>query len=221
MKVWYGYEVIGLKNIPDTGPVLIVFYHAPLPFDMIFLASHLHYIRKRTIWSVGDRISKTFPLGENMLSFSNIATDGFEQCERLLLNGECLQVAPGGVYEMLFSDDTYKIVWNDRLGFAKLALKTNTKIIPVFTKNCREAWAPVNTFEGFWKKLYRKTRWPLKLFYGGLPVKLVTVLGEPISVSDYKTPVEVRDRVRKEIEGLIAIHQRLPNNMLKALLDRF
>ena len=36
-------------------------------------------------------------------------------------DGELLAVSPGGVREALFSDEYYKLVWNGRLGFAKVA----------------------------------------------------------------------------------------------------
>ena len=38
-----------------------------------------------------------------------------------LQEGELLAVSPGGVREALFSDENYKLVWNGRLGFAKVA----------------------------------------------------------------------------------------------------
>lgn len=51
-----------------------------------------------------------------------------------------------------------------------------------------------------------------------------TYLGAPITYSEDEwgrvTPQEVRDRVRAAIEELIAKHQRLPGNVLMALLDR-
>ncbi|KAL5285401.1 TMEM68.2 family protein [Megaselia abdita] len=220
MRFWHGYEIVGLQNVPDEGPVLIVFYHAPLPLDVVVFASHM-YLKKRPLWSVADRMAKILPFGKNLIPFANLAIEGIEQCEQLLLNGECLSVCPGGVYEMLFSDDTYKLMWNDRLGFAKLALKTNVTILPAFTKNSREAWSPLDKLDGVWKKLYAKTRWPLKLFYGGLPVKLTTVVGEPISIADCKTPTEVRDKIKKELEVLIMVHQRIPNTMWMSFIERF
>jgi hypothetical protein len=37
--IWHGYEVIGLENIPESGPGLIVYYHAALPVDYYYLVS--------------------------------------------------------------------------------------------------------------------------------------------------------------------------------------
>jgi len=61
----------------------------------------------------------------------------------------------GGVREALFSDHNYQLIWKERRGFAKVAIDAKTvnrkiffytnqsfsfqAIIPMFTKNCREA----------------------------------------------------------------------------------
>ena len=37
--IWHGYEVVGLDNIPESGPALIVYYHGALPIDYIYLVS--------------------------------------------------------------------------------------------------------------------------------------------------------------------------------------
>ena len=50
-----------------------------------------------------------------------------------------LGIAPGGAYESLFGDSNYPVLWQSRLGFARVALKANKPIIPVFTENIREA----------------------------------------------------------------------------------
>lgn len=35
--IWHGHEVVGLENIPDEGPALIIYYHGTLPIDVSFL----------------------------------------------------------------------------------------------------------------------------------------------------------------------------------------
>ena len=37
--IWHGYEVVGLDNIPESGPALIVYYHGALPVDYYYLVS--------------------------------------------------------------------------------------------------------------------------------------------------------------------------------------
>lgn len=45
-----------------------------------------------------------------------------EECVRALKNGHLLAISPGGVREALFSDETYRIVWRRRKGFAQVAI---------------------------------------------------------------------------------------------------
>lgn len=219
-RIWYGYEVKGLQNIPESGAVLIVFYHAALPLDIIMFISRL-YRQKRETWTVVDRFVKNFRNGKSLMEFGKLVPGNINECERLLRSGECLIISPGGTYEALFSDNTYKLLWRERLGFAKLALDTNPKVIPAFTKNTREAWVACGIFNRFWHRLYEKLGLIIKPVYGCLPVKLTTVLGEPISISDCKTPSEVKFKVQREVENLIAENQQIPGSMWSALVDRF
>lgn len=39
-----------------------------------------------------------------------------------LKNGQVVAVSPGGAREAYFSDETYKLIWGNRKGFAQLAI---------------------------------------------------------------------------------------------------
>jgi 1-acyl-sn-glycerol-3-phosphate acyltransferase len=56
-----GYEVEGLENIPTTGPVLIVFYHATLPIDFYYLFAKIWLYRNRRIRVVADKFVFKIP----------------------------------------------------------------------------------------------------------------------------------------------------------------
>lgn len=45
-----------------------------------------------------------------------------EECVSALKKGCLLAIAPGGVREALFSDETYNIIWGNRKGFAQVAI---------------------------------------------------------------------------------------------------
>lgn len=44
-------------------------------------------------------------------------------CCQIVESGHLLAVSPGGVYEALFGDQSYPIMWKSRVGFAKVALQ--------------------------------------------------------------------------------------------------
>lgn len=198
----------------------MVFYHAAVPVDMMFFISRIH-TEQRPIFTIVDRIMKSIPNGRNFLEFSNCIPGDFKVCEDILLKGGFLIVAPGGVFEALNSDSNYTILWKDRIGFSKLILKTNAKVLPVFTKNSRAAWMILKRFSSLWKFFHKITGIPVSLIYGGLPVKLTAIVGNPINISDCNSAMEVRDKVHKELEGLIHRNQRKPGRILSALIERF
>ena len=45
---------------------------------------------------------------------------------------------------MFSGHQDYKILWKSRVGFAKIALQAGVPVIPVFTKNIREAVRTLN-----------------------------------------------------------------------------
>jgi 1-acyl-sn-glycerol-3-phosphate acyltransferase len=56
-----GYEVEGLENIPATGPVLIVFYHAALPIDFYYVFAKIWLYRNRRVRVVADKFVFKIP----------------------------------------------------------------------------------------------------------------------------------------------------------------
>lgn len=220
VKLLYGYEITGLENIPETGAVLIVFYHAAIPMDQLFFIARL-YFEKRAIWTVVDKFFKETPNARYLMDFFQLIPGDFESCEKKLREGEIILIAPGGVYEALFSDDNYELKWKRAFGFAKLAMKANVKVVPVFTKNVREAWVSMKSFKSLWKMLFKKTGLPTIPLYGGLPVKLTTIVGNPISVDDCKSADEIKRKVKECMDELISENQKKPGSMWRALLERF
>ena len=74
----------------------------------------------------------------------------------------------------MFGDEHYQLLWGERMGFAKVAMEAKAPIIPIFTKNCREAFRTISFGRKQLLKLYNMIRLPCVPMYGGFPVKLVT-----------------------------------------------
>ncbi|XP_036361727.1 transmembrane protein 68 isoform X2 [Octopus sinensis] len=143
-----------------------------------------------------------------------------QSCINLLNEGHILAIAPGGLREALFGDEYYQIMWSKRVGFAKVALKANVPVIPMFTQNIRETFRTPGWSRNILRKLYEKTRWPLLPIYGGFPVKLKTIFGEPIYPDQSESPEEFAKKVECKLQELINKHQRIPGSILQSLLDR-
>lgn len=53
--------MVGLDNIPETGPALIVFYHGAIPIDFYYVLSKCILFKGRLIRCVGDRFLFKIP----------------------------------------------------------------------------------------------------------------------------------------------------------------
>ncbi|XP_074058532.1 DGAT1/2-independent enzyme synthesizing storage lipids isoform X2 [Macrotis lagotis] len=143
-----------------------------------------------------------------------------EKCVEVLKSGHLLAISPGGVREALISDETYSLIWGDRKGFAQVAIDAQVPIIPMFTQNIREGFRSLGGTRLF-RWLYEKFRYPFAPIYGGFPVKLRTYLGDPIPYDPMVTAEELAEKTKNAVQELIDRHQRIPGNIMSALLERF
>uniref|UniRef100_A0A3Q1G8A9 Transmembrane protein 68 n=1 Tax=Acanthochromis polyacanthus TaxID=80966 RepID=A0A3Q1G8A9_9TELE len=74
---------------------------------------------------------------------------------------------------------------------------------------------------GFFRWVYERFRLPVAPVYGGFPVKFRTFLGDPIPYDPNINAGELAEKVQQAIQSLIDKHQKIPGNILRALLERF
>ncbi|KAG5890640.1 hypothetical protein JTB14_034930 [Gonioctena quinquepunctata] len=217
--IWHGYEVRGMENLPDTGPALIIYYHGAMPIDLYYFLMKALYAKNRLVHTVVDHFLFKVP-GFSILAECMYAIPGTVQtCANVLKQGNLLAISPGGVYEAQFSHH-YNLMWKKRMGFAKVALDAKVPIIPMFTENLRESFRTLSIGRRFFLRMYAFFKMPLAPIYGGFPVKMVTHLGKPIPYDGNLTPEQLQAKVAAALEDLIQKHQRLPGNILLALLER-
>ncbi|XP_043544314.1 transmembrane protein 68 isoform X1 [Chiloscyllium plagiosum] len=217
--IWHGYEVHGLEKIPDAGPALIVYYHGAIPVDYYYFLAKVIIQKGRTCHSVADHFLFKLPGFKLLLEVFSVMHGPQEECVKALKSGHLLAISPGGVREALFSDETYSIFWRGRKGFAQVAIDAQVPIIPMFTRNIREGFRTFGCF-GICKWLYEKFKWPFVPIYGGFPVKFCTYLGDPIPYDPNITAAELAEQAKQAVQGLINKHQKIPGNILRALLER-
>ncbi|GAB6022182.1 26S proteasome non-ATPase regulatory subunit 11 [Chamberlinius hualienensis] len=220
-RLWHGYEIEGLENLPTEGGALLVYYHGACPVDMYFMLGDVLALRNRKMKLVVDRFMFKIPGWEALLNLLEVTPGSLDTCTKILMDGHIVAIAPGGVYEAQFSNSNYQLKWRKRIGYAKVAIQAKAPIIPAFTVNLREAYRTVSIGNSWLKKLYLKCRWPLAPIYGGYPVKLKTIIGEPIPYDPNVTAEELANTVKVAIKKLIADNQRIPGSIVGALLDRF
>lgn len=132
-KSYFRVDAQGLENVP-AGRVLIVANHSgQLPFDaaMIGLAVLTEATPPRPVRSMVEKWMPTLPFVSIFMSRMGQVVGTPENCRRLLDAGEAILVFPEGTRGI-------NKLWRDRyrltdfgLGFMRLALETDTPIVPV------------------------------------------------------------------------------------------
>lgn len=219
-KFFHAYE-IDLNKIPSKGPAILILYHGITPCDlgMIFARVLLH--KKRKVICLVDRMMFYVPGIKTSLEAIGAIAGTQKICEEMLRKGNLIAIYPGGTRESLFSSSDYNLIWQDRKGFAKLAIQTKAPIIPMFTKNSRQIHAQVKWGESFLRKIYDRKKIVFFVLYGWFPVKLKTYVADPIKYDKERSVEELVDMTKKSIENLIDTYQHRPASIWNAVIERF
>ena len=137
----------------------------------------------------------------------------------LLQEGELVGVSPGGARECLF-DDNCSLMWNNRVGYAKVARLTGVPIIPVYTENIRLAYTTLHTGKGLLRPIFEATKLPFVPCYGGFPVELVTHVGPPVLREAGESLEQLHHRVQGAMNTIIRDNRR-QQSLSAALRKRF
>ena len=132
----------GLDNIPPRGPRLFVGNHTlfgMLDAPMLFL--ELYTKRKIVLRSLGDHVHFRVPLWRDVLTRYGVVDGTRENCAALMAAGESILVFPGGAREVFkHKGEKYKLLWGERVGFARLAIQYRYPIVPFAAVGADDAW---------------------------------------------------------------------------------
>jgi 1-acyl-sn-glycerol-3-phosphate acyltransferase len=136
-----------------------------------------------------SRIERAFPWAQRIKEVCGLIDPGEESCVAALEAGHQLLLMPGGQRECQPSRDFYRLRWQDRLGFARLAVRTGAPIVPLAVAGGTAA------YPGF--RLKRLSFWlPFPL-----PARIDVAVGAPI-------PVERQPGRAREVAWLRSIQER-------------
>jgi len=183
-------EVFGAENLP-TGRVLVVANHSgQLPFDatLIGAALFMDVEPPRFMRAMVEKWTQTLPFVSLLFSRIGQVVGVPENARMLLENDEALLVFPEGARGISKTfDKRYQLV-DFGLGFMRLALETNTPIVPVAVIGGEEQYVSVGNFEAL-AKFLRMPFLPilpqLALPFGALPLptRYRIYFGEPMRFS--------------------------------------
>lgn len=185
IRRYHQHEVFGLENVPSRGPVIFACNHSLATYDMMLLMAAVYLKCHRIPRALIDRAFYKVPgLGE-LMELMGCIIGSHKNAHDLLNQGNTLYIAPGGMRESLRpSSERYQIKWNQRKGFARLAIETGS---PVILSACPRADDIFTVYDNVLTKwVYKNFKLPVFLARGvgptvlPKPVKLVHYLSKPI-----------------------------------------
>src|ERR1700759_2120099 len=134
-SLWFGGEVRGLGNIPDSGPVLLVGNHSGgnmTPDTIVFtLAFNTYFGVERSFYQLAHNLVLSMPGLGQLRKFGTVAASP-GNAHKALASGAALLVYPGGDYEVHRpSWLRNQVDFGGRKGFLRLALEQDVPIVPV------------------------------------------------------------------------------------------
>jgi 1-acyl-sn-glycerol-3-phosphate acyltransferase len=210
-------EVIGMERLPP-GRALLVANHA-FGWDILFAMSAIRAKTGRPVWALGEHVWWKIP-GARQIATELGTVDGTRSnADALLSRDEIVLVLPGGVREALKPRELrYRLVWGNRYGFVRAAIRNHAPIVPVASIGADEFFDLVGNAFARGSRWLRGTGIPIPRSTRLLPiphfVRMKFVIGEPIPPP---APTEGADeevavrRLRREVEG--ALHEMFEHEL--------
>jgi 1-acyl-sn-glycerol-3-phosphate acyltransferase len=189
LKSYFRYSVKGLEHVPRRGRAIIVSNHGLLPLDGWFLSYEIMRATGRWVRGLTDWRIYQIPWLRQFFMDMGTVVGTPDNGDALLEREELIFIMPGGSKEAWKSSKyRYRLLWQGRLGFIKLALRTRSPIIPSANVGTDDTYRVL--FDGYTTayKLFRtkKVLLPISLPIGlGLlpfPVRMTQYVGPPIQL---------------------------------------
>ncbi len=135
-------KVLGIDNIPQEGPILFVGNHTVFGvLDAPMLYYELFDRRRIAPRILGDHIHFKIPAWRQFLTMYGVVDGTRENCAALMQAGESILVFPGGAREVTKrKDQKYQLLWENRYGFARMALQYGCTIVPFAAVGVEDAF---------------------------------------------------------------------------------
>jgi len=210
-KSWFRVQTHGVEQVPSGKVMLIANHSGQLPLDaaMIAMSLLLEGEPPRVVRAMVERWAPTLPFVAPFFARIGQVVGTPENCRRLLAAGETIMVFPEGVRGLNKTFDKRYQLQEFGSGFMRLALETQTPIVPVAVVGAEEQAPAFFDFKaaakliGFPSLPITVTGVPLPL-----PVKYHLWFGEPMRFTgradDEDAELERKVRqVKERIAGLL------------------
>jgi 1-acyl-sn-glycerol-3-phosphate acyltransferase len=123
---------LGIEHVPREGAVLLAGNHTIYGLlDIPMLGLEIYEHTGRAVRGLGDHNHFALPIWRDLLRRIGAVHGTRENCGRLFEAGEAVLVFPGGGREVFkHKGERYRLVWKERVGFARLAIEYGVPIVP-------------------------------------------------------------------------------------------
>ena len=134
--------LLGLDNVPKRGPVLYVGNHNMFGvIDATMLVVELYERRGVSLRGLGDRVHFKLPVWRDLLRSYGVVEGTRDNCAELFEAGEHVLVFPGGAREVAKrKGEKYQLMWKQRVGFARMAIRHGVTIVPFSSIGVEDAF---------------------------------------------------------------------------------
>ena len=133
LKRWLSPVSLGIEHVPREGAVLLAGNHTIyglLDIPMLYL--EIYEQTGRAVRGLSDHNHFALPIWRDLLRRMGAVRGTREICGRLFEAGEAVLVFPGGGREVMkHKHEQYKLIWKERIGFARLAIQHGVPIVPI------------------------------------------------------------------------------------------
>jgi len=208
---WFRAAVYGIEHVPDGRVLLIANHSGQLPFDGAMIGTSLLLDRRppRVVRGMVEKWVPTLPFVSVLFSRAGQVVGTPANARALLAREEALMVFPEGSRGISKTFDRRYQLEEFGLGFMRLALETNTPIVPIGVVGAEEQLPSIYNA----KRLARMFNMPampiIPNLFVPLPVKYHLRFGPPMTFEgehdDEDRVIRAKvDRVVDAIEGLLA-----------------
>jgi 1-acyl-sn-glycerol-3-phosphate acyltransferase len=190
---YHRYSVEGLEHLDGDDSVLIAGYHGrPIALDMCLLTVAVYDRYGYLPHGIVHRGLEKFPLFKRFTDGCGFVTEDGPAIREAVANGEHIMVTPGSGQEACRSFlDRYRVSWQGRLGYLRLAARYGLSIVPVAAAGADDMYVGLVDAEPLGRLLGVPSRWAFTLWVGlgpfgpypyspPFPVQLKQVVGKPI-----------------------------------------
>ena len=142
LRIYFSPRFFGMENIDPERPALYVGNHPLFAVDYPLMAAEIYYKKGILLRPLGDHWHFKIPFWGTLIT--NIGgVDGTpENCSRLMEEGQHIVVFPGGGREAFKrKGEAHQLIWKQRMGFARMAIKHRYPIVPFASKGADNVYS--------------------------------------------------------------------------------